>query len=172
MRLLCDEMLGRLARLIRAAGYDTTVATPGTPDPDLLKTAEAEGRILITRDRRLAEAAGPRGLLLRAGAVNAQARAVGEALDLDWLRAPFTRCLMDNTRLREANPSAISALPDTVRQGAGPFRVCPTCRRRYWPGSHVRRMLETLDGLNRPGTGVVDAVVREGDPTDGREGSR
>ena len=56
MRFLCDEMLVRLARLLRAAGYDTYLAAGGEPDAELIKTARREGRILITRDKRLAAA--------------------------------------------------------------------------------------------------------------------
>ena len=54
MRFLCDEMLVRLARLLRAAGYDTSLATDGEADAALLRLARDEGRILLTRDKRLA----------------------------------------------------------------------------------------------------------------------
>ena len=57
MRFLCDEMLLRLARLLRAAGYDTYLASGGEPDAALLKLAREEGRMLITRDKRLASIA-------------------------------------------------------------------------------------------------------------------
>jgi hypothetical protein len=149
MRLLCDEMLGRLARLIRAAGHDVAMAEAGQPDNELLDRARSEDRILVTRDRRLAEAAGDRGLLLAPADVRAQAEAVGRALALDWMAAPFTRCLMDNAPLRDATPEEVRALLATVQAGPGPFRVCPGCGRRFWPGSHVRRLQERLETLNR-----------------------
>jgi hypothetical protein len=57
MRFLCDEMLGRLARLLRAAGYDTYLAAKAEPDDELIRLARREGRILVTRDKRLAAAA-------------------------------------------------------------------------------------------------------------------
>ena len=56
MRFLCDEMLVRLARLLRAAGYDTYLASGGEPDANLLRIAREEGRMLLTRDKRLAAA--------------------------------------------------------------------------------------------------------------------
>lgn len=73
MRFLCDEMLVRLARLLRSAGYDTYLAAGGEPDPELLKVAVREGRILLTRDKRLAVSA-PESVLIRGWGVDAEAR--------------------------------------------------------------------------------------------------
>ncbi len=54
MKLLCDHMLGSLARWLRLMGYDTAYPEPG-PDRDLIDRARKEGRILLTRDKELAE---------------------------------------------------------------------------------------------------------------------
>ncbi|MFE1601365.1 Mut7-C RNAse domain-containing protein [Methylobacterium sp. ID0610] len=147
-RWLCDEMLARLARILRAAGYDTALAAPGTPDRALLESAGREGRVLLTRDRRLAAAAGHRGLLILQDEPEAQARHLARACGIAWSLARFTRCLIDNEHLREAAPAEIAALPAAARAGPGPFLACPACGRVYWPGSHVRRMLERLDRLD------------------------
>lgn len=55
MRFLCDEMLVRLARLLRAAGYDAAMAPAGTRDDELLRIAHHEKRLLLTRDKRLSQ---------------------------------------------------------------------------------------------------------------------
>jgi uncharacterized protein with PIN domain len=146
MRFLCDEMLVRLARLLRAAGYDTYLAADGEPDADLIKLARREGRILLTRDRRLAAAA-EESVLVHGWGVEAEAHSLSREVVLDWNHAPFSRCIMDNARLRTAADDEIGGLPDTARAGQGPFRVCPACGRRYWPGSHVRRMEARLRRL-------------------------
>jgi uncharacterized protein with PIN domain len=147
MRWLCDEMLGRLARLLRAAGHDTALAHAGTPDADLLALARAEDRILVTRDRRLAEAAAARGLLVTADRAQEQAVELGRAAKVDWSFAPFTRCMVDNAPLRPATGEEFAAMPEKVRGLPGPFNACPACGRLYWPGSHVKRMLEKLAAL-------------------------
>jgi uncharacterized protein with PIN domain len=148
MRFLCDEMLARLARLLRAAGYDTYLAAGGEPDAELVRTARREGRILLTRDKRLAAAAGE-SVLIGGWGVDAEARSLSRALVMDWEFAPFTRCVMDNAHLREATPEEVGRLPGHARDLPGPFRVCPACRRGYWPGSHVRRMAARLHALAR-----------------------
>jgi uncharacterized protein with PIN domain len=145
-RLLCDEMLAALARWLRAAGHDTALAEPGAPDAALVQRCREEGRVLVTRDRSLAGArAVVPAVLLMTEDLDDQARALAERLDLDWLKAPFTRCMMDNAVLRPATAGEIAALPGQTRTLSGPFRACPVCGRLFWPGSHVRRMTERLE---------------------------
>ncbi len=45
-RFLCDEMLGRLCRYLRAAGYDALLANGGRGDAELLRQCLEEGRYL------------------------------------------------------------------------------------------------------------------------------
>jgi len=146
MRFLCDEMLARLARLLRAAGYDTYLAAGGEADEALLRLARREGRILLTRDKRLAAAA-EESVLVQGFGVEAEARSVARAVVMNWDVAPFTRCVMDNAHLREATAGEIAAMPAKARALEGPFRACPACGRLYWPGSHVRRMTHKLAKL-------------------------
>jgi uncharacterized protein len=150
MRFLCDEMLVRLARLLRAAGYDTYLASGGEKDAALLHIAREEGRIVLTRDRRLAEAAEPESVLIDGRGAEAEAQSLSRNVVLDWDFAPFTRCVMDNARLRDASEAEIGRMPKQAQALPGPFRACPACGRLYWPGSHVRRMSERLSGLSSP----------------------
>jgi uncharacterized protein with PIN domain len=147
MRFLCDEMLARLARLLRAAGYDTYLASGGTPDDALLEIARAEDRILLTRDRRLAERAAPASAVISGRGVAEEARNLSRAFQVDWTLAPFTRCVMDNAPLREATAEEVARMPAQSQGLPGPFRTCPACGRLYWPGSHVKRMTARLEGL-------------------------
>lgn len=160
MDWFCDEMLGRLARLLRAAGHDTALAPAGTADRTLLDQAQAEGRILLTRDRRLAETAGRHGYLLRGQSVEEQARSLTAAFPVDWLQAPFTRCLIDNCLLHPAAADRLAEVPPGARGLTAPFgsasdgsplTSCPCCGRLYWPGSHVRRLTGTLRRLAQAG---------------------
>jgi uncharacterized protein len=143
-RFLLDEMLAGLARWLRAAGYDTALAPPGMADIDLRAQAHREGRVLVTRDRLLGAA--PGAVLLAADKLEAQAREFGERMGIDWLKAPFSRCVMDNSLLAPAGPADLQRMPEETRALPGPFRVCPSCGRVYWPGSHVRRMRARLEG--------------------------
>lgn len=143
-RLLCDEMLARLARWVRAAGHDVAVVRPGTADAVLRAQAASERRILVTRDRTLA-AGTPGALWLVEDRLDRQAETLARTLALDWSAAPFTRCLIDNCPLVPASADEIAAMPTQSQALPGPYRSCPCCGRIYWPGSHVRRMLHRLE---------------------------
>jgi len=146
LRLLCDEMLKGIGRWLRAAGYDVAIAEGGAHDDDLVAHARAEGRLLLTCDRRLAVRAGedPTIALLTTESLDEAAGELSARFGIDWLYAPFTRCLVDNTHLVPAATEDIAGLPATARQGAGPLMRCPRCGRVFWPGSHVRRMRARL----------------------------
>lgn len=145
-RLLCDEMLRGVGRWLRVAGYDTAIADRGLADRDLLALARAEGRVLLTCDRRLARQAPDdvRVVTLATESLDGAARELAARLGIDWLHAPFTRCLLDNAVLRPAGPADAASIPEPARHGMGPILICPRCRRVYWPGSHVRRMRARL----------------------------
>ena len=143
MRFLCDEMLIRLGRWLRAAGYDTLIAGPAAADALLLAKAAEDARILLTRDRALVQRAKGRvQSLLLPDRIADQAQLLRQQLAVDWLAQPFTRCLMDNTPLEQSD---MELVPEAARGLPGPFRKCPCCGRVYWPGSHVRRMMARLE---------------------------
>ena len=147
MRFLCDEMLLRLARLLRAAGYDTYLAQGGQGDAELLRIARDENRVLVTRDKALAAQAHPRGVLVAGRGAYAEAESLTAALPIDWRLAPFSRCIVDNAPLREAEPAELARAPEQALGRSGPLRACPACGRIYWQGSHVQRLGERLERL-------------------------
>ena len=152
MKLICDEMLARLGRWLRAAGYDTEIAEGGIPDRALVAHCAAEMGVLLTRDRHLAEIAAARGvnvLHLIENTVEGQAKRLHRELAIDWQAAPFTRCLVDNAPLDRAPQKASAQVPEQSRAAGGPLRQCPKCARLYWPGGHVRRMLARLTKFNQ-----------------------
>lgn len=149
MRFLCDEMLRRLARWLRAAGYDTMEARPGTPDRELLVLARTAGRLLLTCDRALLrhrDAAGTVVLLDGSGTLE-QARDLARQVQVDWMRAPMTRCLICNAVLQPASPEQRAATPPGIQARGLPITFCPACEKLYWPGGHERRLRETLAQL-------------------------
>lgn len=153
MRLLCDEMLVGLARWLRAAGHDAATPVPGDRDRRLIARAAVEERLFLTRDRPIALHRAAAGLvvILDAESLDAQAHELRRRLALDWLAAPFTRCLVCNVALDRAGREGMARAPAAAREGQGPFCRCPSCERLYWPGSHARRMRARLEGWAKGG---------------------
>ncbi len=148
-RFLCDAMLAHLARWLRAAGYDTALAPPQARDGALLEIARREGRIILTCDRSLSGRDVEIHHLPMAE-LPELARILKEEFGVDWLRAPFSRCLVDNAELEELAGPPAAQIPEPARRLPGPFTRCPRCGRLFWPGSHVRRMKARLARWNRP----------------------
>lgn len=146
-RVLCDEMLVGLARWLRAAGHDATTPVRGEPDQRLIARAAVQNRLLLTRDRPILKHRAAAGLVvvLQADDLDAQAVELRDRLCVDWLAAPFSRCLVCNVPVADAGPSDLLRIPEQARARSGPFHVCPTCNRIYWPGSHERRMRARLE---------------------------
>lgn len=147
-RFVVDTMLGRLARWLRAMGYDTVYLGPAD-DRRLLQLAHAEGRLLLTRDGKLARLAGAQGCLIQADQLDQQLAEAVERLalaprDTAWL----SRCLECNATLEPRPKEALNGLvPDYVFLTQTEFMGCPGCGKIYWPGSHADRMLARLARL-------------------------
>ncbi|ALP52211.1 hypothetical protein Tel_03085 [Candidatus Tenderia electrophaga] len=155
-KFVCDEMLQGLGRWLRAAGYDTLIASNGEHDAALLRLARREGRLFVTRDRALL--ATHRHLadliiLLAANDMPACAAELTRRCDLDWCKAPFSRCLLCNTPLQVLRAGQRELVDDQVPDDVGstgrPVLYCPACRKAYWEGGHVRRMRARLQGFQR-----------------------
>jgi len=145
-RFVADTHLGKLARHLRMAGFDTLYGTDWDDDR-IVAISLGERRTILTRDRgMLRRREVERGYCVRAVESEAQLGEVVAALQLEGLIAPFTRCRECNTPLEDVPREAVlDRLPPRVRELYDRFKRCPTCRRVYWEGSHFRRMEGVLE---------------------------
>lgn len=141
-------MLGTLAKWLRILGYDATY-DPGLDDYQLMRLARAEDRVLLTRDEELARRRGVRALLIGSQVLDEQIWQVLAELDLE--PAPwFSRCPVCNDVLVSLDRQAARArVPEYVARTHEQFRLCPSCGRVYWRGSHWQQMEARLDALRR-----------------------
>jgi len=146
LRLLADGMLGKLAKWLRLLGYDTAYDNAAS-DPELARRARAEGRVLLTRDRELAARRGLHTLLIQSETLDEQIQEVRNALGPPP-HPRFSRCVVCNAALEAASPAEIAdRVPPYVLKTQTEFHRCPGCKRVYWPGSHLRGMIERMEKL-------------------------
>lgn len=150
-RFLCDEMLQRLGRWLRAAGYDTAIARPGTDDRVLVRQAHTEQRLLLTRDRHMARFRNGHGcvVLLEQNSLEGVVAELSRRYAIDWSVKPFSRCLECNTPVVPASAAQRAQLPEGALRLSGQAWYCPSCNKLYWDGGHVRRMRHTLENFSR-----------------------
>lgn len=148
MRLLCDHMLGTLAKWMRFMGYDTAYPGP-LDDTALIAVAAEEHRVLLTRDKELA-ARCPGAVRIRSDDLEEQVKEVATVLGLRVVD-PLSRCSVCNTVLVAVPEETVAGLvPEGVRSRHQEFWQCPTCHRVYWQGSHWHKMVERLQRFDQP----------------------
>ncbi len=148
IKFLVDSMLGSLARWLRLLGYDTIYAK-NWPDGRILKVAEKEDRILVTRDKGLYRRAlrkGIRAVLVSSEVVESLAilsYSIGIDLRIDHNK---TRCPLCNNPLRSISKHLVrNRVPHIVYESYNEFWECRVCGQVYWVGGHWRGISESLE---------------------------
>ena len=144
---LADSMLGKLARWLRTLGCDTTYER-AMEDADLVERARAEGRILLTRDRRLLERRRlDRGLLVGNDDPLVQLAQVVREFELPFDRDRlFRRCMECNVAMQAVAAREVrTRVPPYVLETQDRFARCPACDRIFWAATHVEGMRRSLE---------------------------
>ncbi|ASU81995.1 hypothetical protein CDO52_03645 [Nocardiopsis gilva YIM 90087] len=147
-RFVLDVHLGTLARRLRLVGVDT--AYPDDFDDDtLIDLANAEQRVLLTRDRGLLFRRCLRmGAHVRAHAPDAQLTEILERFNPPL--QPWTRCLACNGRLNGvAKAEVTDELMAGTRATYDTFSRCTSCGQVYWPGAHHQRLQRIVERARR-----------------------
>jgi uncharacterized protein with PIN domain len=144
MKFIADVMVGKLARWLRILGFDVAYSNR-FEDDELLRVAEAENRIILTRDRRLASRRmSARCLLIESDNYRGQLRQVITEFNLEHFEV-FSRCIECNSELRQVDKEDVfERVPPFVYLTQERFAMCPSCRRVYWHGTHAAEMIKHL----------------------------
>ncbi len=151
MRFLCDQMLGTLAKWLRILGYDVYFANNLEDDEDILRRAEEEERVIITRDKYLVMRAKRRRIKvieIESKDLDEQLKIVTSFFPIDR-DAVLSRCSICNSLLVEIDKNEVKGkVPDRVYEIHDEFWYCKNCKKIYWKGSHWNKMKEKIDNLS------------------------
>ncbi len=146
----CDAMLGRLARWLRAAGYDAAWEE-GIDDTELVRRCLAHGRVLLTSDAGILKHGAVRSGRVRSVFIAPGTDAVAALRQvfgvLGLARQP-ARCMACGGRLREIPKAA--AKPETPPRTFAwceTFYRCERCAKLFWRGTHWSRIEARLASL-------------------------
>ncbi len=153
-RFVLDGHLGRLAAYLRMLGFDCLYQND-FDDDQLAEIVQREGRILLSRDRRLLmRKAVVHGYCLRSLDSTEQLSEVIQRFDLIERIVPFHRCLRCNHPLEPvAKEAVIDRLEPLTKLYFDEFQICPACQQIYWKGSHYDRMQVVIKRMLEEKTG-------------------
>jgi len=142
MKFACDVMLGALAKWLRVSGHDVFYSA-SIDRSGLFRVAREDGRVILTRAGTFHELKEiPEYKVIHSEHVEDQIRQVYELFpQLDPWKDIFSRCVECNAILEAVEKAEVEdELPPLVKERMNEFRRCPSCKRIYWPGTHVDRM--------------------------------
>lgn len=145
VKFILDVHLGKLAKDLRLLGFDTTYQNQ-LDDQAIIKHANDENRIILTRDIGLLKNKKvTHGYWLRTTNPDQQIKEILTRFDLYQSINPLTRCLLCNELLQPIKKEKIIAkIPQKTAEAIDDFFICKTCKKIYWHGSHVDRMLKRI----------------------------
>jgi uncharacterized protein with PIN domain len=144
IRFIADVMLGRLSKWLRVIGYDTVYRSVYREGE--IHDYMGEGRVLLSRNRRLVERYNY-SLLIESDHAGTQIR---ETVKKGYLLLNksqwFSRCLVCNVPFQNVSrEEAQTHIPEYIfSQNISALHLCPSCGRYFWPGSHKARMVSQI----------------------------
>ncbi len=153
-KFIVDCNVGKLTKWLRLMGYDAQFFN-GSDDSQLVAAAQAESRVILSRDtrimkRRVITSGQLKAVLIQSDEPERQIRQVIDTLHLDCQFRPFTLCLECNQPLVERDKDEVKELvPPYVFKTQSQFRQCPNCQRIYWRGTHWRAMTQKLESFTQ-----------------------
>ena len=137
----------KLGKYLRILGYDAEW-DPSVRTHELIRAANAEGRVFLTRNRRLPDQYPlPDSVItLRSTDPVEQLSEVVSRMDLDPGQSLFSKCIRCNVRLEVVKDKSRieSAVHPNVIRRYDEFFTCPRCGTVFWKGSHVRNTQRKL----------------------------
>jgi uncharacterized protein with PIN domain len=146
--------LGKLARRLRLLGFDVAYRNKAA-DPEIVETALAQQRIILTQDRGILKLKTvTHGCLVRSADVREQVVEVIRRFDLASRMDPFSRCTQCNGLIRAVDKAEVEHdLPPKTREYCHEFFRCELCGKVYWKGTHFSRLAADVDELISLGAG-------------------
>ena len=144
IKFVADVMVGKLARWLRVLGLDVVYSNTLT-DEEIIRLAESENRIILTRDTGFASRRTPsQCLFIESDHYKEQLLQVLHALKINDFNV-FSRCVECNTSLEAVDKEEVfERVPPFVYLTQERFATCPTCDRVYWHGTHANEMLKRI----------------------------
>lgn len=144
-------MLGTLSKKLRILGFDCKYF-PTVSDEDIALLAREESRILITRDRELAQRCKKQNIntvCLFGESVSDHLVQIAKevAIPRYQISTPGARCTICNGILNETDHIP-DGVPPWIKENVKRFWSCADCGHVYWEGTHIRNLERFIGEIN------------------------
>ena len=153
LRFLADGMLGKLTRWLRILGHDVTYFR-STEDKNLIKMANSESRVLLTRDQELVHQALKKGVktFFVKGIDNIETLVdLANTFGFNFkIEISISHCPKCNMLIRlVTKESVLLEIPELTALHYEEFWKCNGCGQVYWQGAHWKMIIKTLEEAKR-----------------------
>jgi len=148
-----DAMLGNIAKKLRLMGYDSRYMA-SIEDDELIKQAENDKRIIISRDEDLVRRGlkiGIRSILIKNKKEIDQLREIINELNLKIIKisGDSARCPKCNSKTQSIIKKNIQKkIPDKILEYNDKFWKCKSCEQIFWEGTHIKNLQTIVGELN------------------------
>lgn len=146
-------MLGNLARKLRLLGYDSKYDS-SIEDSVLIKLADGQKRVIVTKDENLAKSAEKIGIttvLIRGNDEIEQIVQIATKVGISsfMVDTNSSRCVDCNGRIEPIDKIRVmNKVPSRIYERQEKFWSCKDCKKIYWEGTHLIKIQEFVQMLN------------------------
>ncbi len=155
MKLLCDQMLGSLAKWLRILGFDTLYVNAEMTDEELLNIANIENRTIISRDKELILRGKKQNINvieIKNTDLDDQLKLVLNLIKIDE-KLVLSRCTLCNKILEKIEKNKVEGkVPRKVFDNNNEFWFCNKCKKFYWAGSHYKKITDKIGEITKSKT--------------------
>lgn len=151
-KFIVDAMLGNIARKLRFFGYDTKYSS-NMNDKEVISLAKNENRVLLTKDKELANKATKekiQNILFKSALEADQLVQIAKDLCMKEFLIDFnkTRCSLCNERIEKiGKENILEKIPEGIKHNKE-FWICKKCNKVYWRGTHIEKLVQLTRILN------------------------
>lgn len=149
MKFIADRMLGSFAKWLRVYGFDVFYSND-IDRSSMIKISRDEGRLILTRASNFKELKHvPPYFIINSENLEGQLKEFFMSFpDLKKKGIFFSRCVECNVPLKDVPKEAVAdKVPEHAFKTHDEYKICPSCQRVYWEGTHISRMKDFIDSL-------------------------
>jgi hypothetical protein len=147
---IVDGMLPDLVKWLRILGF-FSILIKEVNDVERLLQENPELHFVTSSKKHFSLLNNPKIILLSTDNLSHQLQTIDEQTGIFSKMDLLSICTKCNVPVKPADKASLSnIIPEKVKDSFNQFWICPSCKRAYWNGGHVERIIAKLKQLQIP----------------------